>query len=155
MKNLNSLLAFIFASLLLLSGCKKDESKPTPTAPYVPVNIKGKWILKEVYDKTTTSFISYPETLDSARVIFKELSQFDYKGPCNNGSGFYLITESLSMRINDFIHSSGVCSTTTAIWEGRLFSGLKQSYHFSLSNNNTIMRIYSAHTVDLIFTKVS
>ena len=153
---MRTLFAFSVISIFLLLevGCKKSDPVPVTQNPYVPVNIQGKWLWVETYDKTTTSTITYPEILDSAIVEFKDLSQLNAYGICNGSSGKYWYTETGGIQVSDFAHTSIFCGGDEDIWENRLFSGVEFCYHYVLSNNNSTLRLYSSTNYDLIFEKV-
>jgi hypothetical protein len=133
---------------------KKDEPDTDELETYVPVSIKGKWLFTETYDKSATSMITYPASLDSSTVEFKDLSVLGVSTPCNVGSGKYLFTESGGIMVNDFFNTLSACGTDEALWEGRLFGGIKESYHFALSNNDKSLRLYSSTNFDLLLIKV-
>ena len=147
---------FLLLAMLLfvLNGCKKDEPDTDELETYVPVSIKGKWLFTETYDKSATSMITYPASLDSSTVEFKDLSTVGIVTSCVGGNGKYLFTESGGIQVNDFIYPGIFCSSEKNLWQNRLIDGVKESYHFALSNNDKSLRLYSSTNFDLLLIKV-
>ena len=142
MKNLK--IVTIVSMIILAFSCENDLNKATE---YLTDN---KWIFLGVLHNDTNVEESKPDNLRQMSIEFSDTKRFYAVSSCNYFSGYYLILDHNSIKIDSLFTTYMYCiNDTIRTWEEKYFNGLKNAATFNFTGDTLTIKTNS--NIEMIF----